>query len=107
MHSVGEGEGFQLGVLDGFLVGLGDGIDDGVVVGETVGVPLGCEDGSIENDGAIVGIAVGLTVGEDVGGGTTCLPPPQLQQASYTVLPLFTTPESPTLLQNSGGSASI
>jgi len=77
----------------------------GGVIGELEGPLLGDIVGIFV--GEAVGEDVGISVGEDVGGGTTCLPPPQLQQASYTVLPLFTTPESPTLLQNSGGSASI
>ncbi len=79
---VGLGEGSKVGAFVGFPVGPGDGIDDGNIVGETVGFPLGFHDGFIETDGAFDAIAVGVSVGEDVGGAVMCLPPPQLQHAS-------------------------
>ena len=108
---------------DGVNVGTNDGWADADTSGRNDGAPLGMEEGaSVGNDdrstegnvlGSRLGNCDGYTDGSDVArlglelDTIICRPPPQLQHASPTVLPLWVIPASPMMPQKVSGSVLI
>jgi hypothetical protein len=85
---LGSWLGLELGTLLGNLLGLRLGILEGCILGLDVGSMLGRDEGPLE--GLVLGLVdlLGESEGSPDGSTRIWFPPPQIQQASNSVLPL-------------------